>query len=125
MRVERRLALLARLGGHDLDEIELVHDQAQHETGEMVLGYEVLHRQRQRLIDLPGAECLAHKGRQNPTRLPPTSENRPLLRQAPSQPMPAYTSPRKELRFIEGLEFERKQSIEFGFISRVSLGEAS
>ena len=47
MRVKRRLALLVRIGGHDLDQIELIHDQAQHETGEMVVGYEVLHRQRQ------------------------------------------------------------------------------
>src|SRR5271169_4627237 len=86
MRVKRRLALLVRIGGHDLDQIELIHDQAQHETGEMVVGYEVLHRQRQqqRLIDLPGAKCLAHGQRRNPTRIPSASEIRMLLRQAPS-----------------------------------------
>ena len=47
MRVERRLTLLVRIGGHDLDQIELVHDQGQHETGEMAGGHEVLHCQRQ------------------------------------------------------------------------------
>ena len=47
MRVERRLALLVRIGGHDLDQIELVHDQGQHETGEMIGSYQILHHQRQ------------------------------------------------------------------------------
>jgi hypothetical protein len=47
MRVERRLPLLARIGGHDLDQIEFIHDQRQHKTGEMAGGYEVFHRQRQ------------------------------------------------------------------------------
>ena len=36
----------------------------------MVLGHEILHPrgQKQRLIDLPGAECLAHAARENLTR---------------------------------------------------------
>jgi hypothetical protein len=36
----------------------------------MVLGHKILHRwwQKQRLIDLPGAECLAHAAGENLTR---------------------------------------------------------
>jgi hypothetical protein len=52
----------------------------------MVLRHEVLHRrrQKQRLIDLPGAERFAHAHRQNPTRTSLARKIRLLLGQAPS-----------------------------------------
>ncbi len=56
--IKRRLAPLAAVGAGDLGKIEIVLDQAQHKVGEMVSGYEILHRrgQKQRLINLPGTE---------------------------------------------------------------------
>ncbi len=60
--IERRLAPLAAVGAGDLGEVDIIPDQIQHKAGEMVLSHEVSHRrwQKQRLINLPGAECLAH-----------------------------------------------------------------
>ena len=66
----KRLAPLTAIGAADLDQVQIVSDQAQYEAGEMVLGHKILHRwwQKQRLIDLPGAECLAHAAGENLTR---------------------------------------------------------
>jgi signal transduction histidine kinase len=60
--IERRLPTIAVIARSDRGEVDLVPHQAQHKAGEMVFGHKVLHlrRQQQRLIDLPGAECLAH-----------------------------------------------------------------
>src|SRR5205807_6971536 len=83
----RWLAPLAAVGAGDLSEVDIVPDQAQHKAGEMVLGHEVPHRrwQKQWLINLPGAECLAHAQRQNLTRSSLASKNHLLLGQAPSR----------------------------------------
>src|SRR6266581_4029811 len=72
----------------------IVPDQAQHKAGEMVLGHEVPHRrwQKQWLINLPGAECLAHAQRQNLTRSSLASKNHLLLGQAPRPPLLAASS---------------------------------
>jgi hypothetical protein len=61
---------LTAIGAADLDQVQIVSDQAQYEAGEMVLGHKILHRwwQKQRLIDIPGAECLAHAAGENLTR---------------------------------------------------------
>jgi hypothetical protein len=61
-RIEGRLSAIAVIAGGDRANIDLIPHQAQHKPGKMVLGDEVLHqrRQQQRLIDLPGAKCLAH-----------------------------------------------------------------
>ena len=84
--IERRLPPLAAVRAGDLGQVDFIPYQAQHKTGEMVLGHEVLHHrwQKQRLIDLPGAKCLAHAHRQNLTRPSCTSKIRLLLGQAPS-----------------------------------------
>ena len=84
--IERRLAPFAAVGASDRGEVDIIPDQVQHKAGEMVLGHEVPHhrRQKQRLIDLPGAECLAHAQRQNLTRSSLASKNHLLLGQAPS-----------------------------------------
>jgi hypothetical protein len=60
--VKRRLAPLAAVGAYDQGEVNGFLSQAQHKAGQMVRTNEVLHRrwQKQRLFDLPGAECLAH-----------------------------------------------------------------
>src|SRR5712672_2083436 len=83
-----RLTPLAAVGAGDLDEVEFILDQAQHKTGEMVLGHEITHRRRQeqRLINLPGAKCLAHETRQNLTRSPLASKKCILSGQAPRRP---------------------------------------
>src|SRR6202011_3470442 len=77
-RVEWRLAPLTPISAGDLSQAEIVPDQAQHKAGEMVLGHKILHCrwQKQRLIDLPGAECLAHAGGENLTRASLTSKIR-------------------------------------------------
>src|SRR5262249_18344534 len=69
-RVERWLAPLRSIGARDLDEIQLFFHQVYHEVGEVILGHEVLHgwRQKLRLVDVPGAKCLAHDASQNLTR---------------------------------------------------------
>ena len=61
-RVERRLASLAGVAGQDLGQVQLIPHDTQHERREMVLGHKVLrgNRQQQRIVDLPGAKCLAH-----------------------------------------------------------------
>jgi hypothetical protein len=58
------------IGAADLDQVQIVSDQAQDKAGEMALGHKILHPrgQKQRLIDLPGAECLAHAAGENLTR---------------------------------------------------------
>src|SRR5262249_40903142 len=68
--VEWWLAPLRSIGARDLDEIQLFFQQVDHEMCEVVLGDEVLHswRQQLRLLDVPGAKCLAHEARQNLTR---------------------------------------------------------
>jgi hypothetical protein len=83
--IKRWLALLAAVCAGDLRKVEIIVHQAQYKAGEMVLGHEVAHRrrQKQRLIDLPGAECLAHARRQNLTRPSLASKIRLLLGQAP------------------------------------------
>src|SRR5262249_54287100 len=60
--------------------------QVQHQAGEMVLGHKLLHhrRQKQRLIDFPGAKGLAHVQGQNLTRPSVYREIRLILRQPPS-----------------------------------------
>jgi hypothetical protein len=58
----------------------------------MALGHKILHPrgQKQRLIDLPGAECLAHAARQNLTRPSLASKIRLFLGQAPSPDISHY-----------------------------------
>jgi hypothetical protein len=80
--IKRRLAALAAVRAGDLGEVDLL---LHHNAGEMALRNEVLHRRRQqqRLIDLPGAKCLAHIQGQNLTPASLASKIRLLLRQAP------------------------------------------
>ena len=82
-RIERRLAEPTHVAARDLLEIQALAHQPDDKPRDMVLGNEVLHtrRQKQRLIDIPGAEVLAHSPRlkSNSLRL----EQR-LLGQAPS-----------------------------------------
>src|SRR6202166_1249185 len=86
-RIKRRLAPFAAIGAGDFPETEIVSDQAQHKAGEMVLGHEVPHHrwQKQRLINLPGAECLAHAASWNLTRSSLASKIRLILGRAPSR----------------------------------------
>src|ERR1700692_38761 len=83
--IKRRLAPFAAIGAGDFPETEIVSDQAQHKAGEMVLGHEVPHHrwQKQRLINLPGAECLAHAASWNLTRSSLASKICLILGQAP------------------------------------------
>src|SRR5271163_3124548 len=84
--IKRWLAPFAAIGTGDFAQTEIVSDHAQHKAGEMVLGHEVPHHrwQKQRLINPPGAECLAHAARGNPTRWSLASKIRLILGQAPS-----------------------------------------
>src|SRR6476619_4852687 len=69
-RVERRLPEPAHIAARDLLEIEALPHQPNDKPRDVVLGHEVLHarRQKQRLIDTPGAKILAHSPRLNQTR---------------------------------------------------------
>src|SRR5208283_2188069 len=80
------VAPFAAIGTGDFAQTEIVPDQAQHKAGEMVLGHEVPHHrwQKQRLINLPGAECLAHAASWNLTRSSLASKICLILGQAPS-----------------------------------------
>src|SRR6202011_2269738 len=69
-RIERRLAQPTRVAARDLLEIEALTHQPNDKPRDVVLGHEILHarRQKQRLIDIPGAKILAHSPRLNQTR---------------------------------------------------------
>src|SRR5438552_19210623 len=58
------------LTARDLPKIQALPRQPNDETRDVVLGHEVPHirRQKQRLIDIPGAKVLAHSPSLNQTR---------------------------------------------------------
>ena len=66
-RVKRRLPEPAHIAARDLLEIKALPHQPNDKPRDVVLGHEVLHarRQKQRLIDIPGAKVLAHSKRLN------------------------------------------------------------
>ena len=82
-RIERRLAEPTHIAAHDRLEIQTLPHQPNDKPRDVVLGHEVPHirRQKQRLIDIPGAKVLAHSPSLNQTSL--GFEQR-LLGQAPS-----------------------------------------
>ena len=61
-RVKRRLPEPAHIAARDLLEIEALPHQLNDKPRDMAFRHEVLHirRQKQRLIDIPGAKILAH-----------------------------------------------------------------
>src|ERR1700675_4064895 len=69
-RIERRLAEPTPIAAPPLLEIQALTHQPDDKPRDVVLGNKVLHtrRQKQRLIDIPGAEMLAHSPRLNQTR---------------------------------------------------------
>src|SRR2546425_3393243 len=69
-RIERRLAQPTPIAAHDLPEIQALPHQPNDKPRDVVLGHEVpyIRRQKQRLIDLPGAKVLAHSPSLNQTR---------------------------------------------------------
>src|SRR4029077_15156468 len=69
-RIKRRLAQPTHVAARDLPKIQALPRQPNDETRDGVLGHEVLHtrRQKQRLIDIPGAKVLAHSPSLNQTR---------------------------------------------------------
>src|SRR2546430_1195790 len=69
-RSERRLAQPTPVAAHDRLEIQALPHQPNDKPRDVVLGHEVPHirRQKQRLIDIPGAKVLAHSPSLNQTR---------------------------------------------------------
>src|SRR5277367_3482188 len=69
-RIERRLAQPTHIAAHDRLEIQTLPHQPDDKPRDVVLGHEVPHirRQKQRLIDIPGAKVLAHSPSLNQTR---------------------------------------------------------
>jgi hypothetical protein len=69
-RIERRLAQPTDVAAHDRLEIQALPHQPNDKPRDVVLGHEVPHirRQKQRLIDIPGAKVLAHSPSLNQTR---------------------------------------------------------
>src|SRR5450631_1398792 len=69
-RVKRRLPKPAHIAARDLLEIEALPHQLNNKPRDMAFRYEVLHirRQKQRLIDIPGAKIFAHGPKLNQTR---------------------------------------------------------
>src|SRR5712672_1471241 len=69
-RVKRRLPEPAHIAARDLLEIEALPHQLDDKPRDMAFRHEVLHirRQKQRLIDIPGAKILAHSPSLNQTR---------------------------------------------------------
>src|SRR5712675_669162 len=69
-RIERRLAQPTPIAAHDRLEIQALPHQPNDKPRDVVLGHEVPHirRQKQRLIDIPGAKVLAHSPSLNQTR---------------------------------------------------------
>jgi hypothetical protein len=85
-RIKRRLPPLARVSRFDLAQIEMLEHQRQNKASQVVRADKVLHarRQQQRLINLPGAERLAHKQAESDSR-PRRHRNPQFLGQAPSE----------------------------------------
>src|SRR4029077_5507033 len=69
-RIERRLAQPPHIAAHDRLEIQAFPHQPNDKPRDVVLRHEVPHirRQKQRLIDIPGAKALAHSPSLNQTR---------------------------------------------------------
>src|SRR5271169_3283939 len=69
-RIERRLAEPTHIAAHDRLEIQTLPHQPNDKPRDVVLRHEVPHirRQKQRLIDIPGAKVLAHSPSLNQTR---------------------------------------------------------
>src|SRR5882757_2949701 len=69
-RVKRRLPDPAHIAARDLLQIEALPHQLNDKPRDMAFRHEVLHirRQKQRLIDIPGAKILAHSLTLNQTR---------------------------------------------------------
>src|SRR5882757_7177439 len=69
-RVKRRLPEPAHIAARDLLEIEALPHQLNDKPRDMAFRHKVLHirRQKQRLIDIPGAKILAHSPSLNQTR---------------------------------------------------------
>src|SRR5205823_4214469 len=69
-RVKRRLPEPAHIAARDLLEIKALPHQLNDKPRDMAFRHEVLHirRQKQRLIDIPGAKILAHGPSLNQTR---------------------------------------------------------
>src|SRR5271168_2607221 len=69
-RIERRLAEPTHIAAHDRLEIQTLLHQPNDKPRDVVLRHEVPHirRQKQRLIDIPGAKVLAHSPSLNQTR---------------------------------------------------------
>src|SRR5271167_19571 len=69
-RIERRLAQPTHIAAHDRLEIQTLPHQPNDKPRDVVLRHEVPHirRQKQRLIDIPGAKVLAHSPSLNQTR---------------------------------------------------------
>jgi hypothetical protein len=111
-----RLAPLAAVGAGDLGEVNVVPHQAHHKAGEMVRRNEVMHRrgQKQRLIDLPRAECLAHAPTQNLIRPSLASEIHLILGQAPRASDRADGSISLGLRSTSGFPLPLDGSFNFG-----------
>ena len=68
-RIERRLAQPTHIAAHDRLEIQALPHQPNDKPRDVVLRHEVPHirRQKQRLIDIPGAKVLAHSPSLNQT----------------------------------------------------------
>src|SRR6476661_2624965 len=69
-RIKRRLAQPTHVAAHDRLEIQALPHQSNDKPRDVVLGHEVpyIRRQKQRLIDIPGAKVLAHSPSLNQTR---------------------------------------------------------
>src|SRR5580693_5645193 len=85
-RIKRRLSALARVSRFDGAKIEMLKHKRQNKARKVVLADKVPHAgwQQQRLIDLPGAERLAHEKAESDSR-PPRHQNPLFLGQAPRQ----------------------------------------
>ena len=69
-RIKRRLPAFARVGRFDGAKIEMLEHKRQNKARKVVLADEVPHagRQQQRLVDIPGAERLAHEQAESDSR---------------------------------------------------------
>src|SRR5882757_5610883 len=69
-RLKRRLPETAHIAARDLLQIEALPHQFNDKSRDVALRHEILHvrRQKQRLIDIPGAKILAHSPSLNQTR---------------------------------------------------------
>src|SRR5271169_4725603 len=118
-RIERRLAQPTHIAAHDRLEIQTLPHQPNDKPRDVVLGHEVPHirRQKQRLIDIPGAKVLAHSPNLNQTRWDLNSDYSDRLLEPRADKLPADDA---NLLRVVRRDYERAVRVPANYVARAN-----